>query len=178
MPLKNRDEFKKEVAAKLLTNCNHLEEDQTAHLIFLGGQLTSLIIGAQRQFFQELSEEINSYPSEQAFHLDYYPQAMNLLEQYLVTDRPYEIHTLNNGDLVANWAARKAMGQIRNAAASTSINRTAFTGEDLELPKAMRIETGKIRCNSFRFLPVHQQAWLLGKEELDILRVKCHEVKM
>ena len=106
---------------------------------------------------------------------------MNLLEQYLVTDRPYEIHTLNNGDLVANWAARMAMGQIRNAAASTSMNRTAFTGEDLELPKAMRIETGKIRFNSFRFLtnfPVHQQAWLLGKEELDILRVKCHEVKM
>ena len=67
----------------------------------------------------------------------------------MVTDDHYVIHVMNNGDVVANWAARKAFTQIRNAATNAVFNREVWKGGDLKFPKEMKITAEKIRCDSF-----------------------------
>ena len=177
-PTRDRNEFKKEVASRLLNNIQQLRENETAHSVFLCSQMATLIFGTQIQWFTEIFEELHAFPEEQSLNLEYYPEAEPMIKQYCLTDKHHRIHLLNNGDLVANHEAKRMMGKLCDMMVTGALAREAMLQSGIVMADCLKISQDKIKCGTFRFQPANQQPWLVGREIIDVLRVTVDKVAM
>ena len=150
-PTRNRDEFRLEVASKLLVNVRQLKENETAHSIFLCSQMAALISGIQRQWFTEIFEELNALQEERVLNLEYFAGAQDLIRQYTLTNNVHRIHVFANGDVVANNEAEKIVTKLRDMAAQGMLNTQAIAAgtrhselANIHLPAPLTFQADKV----------------------------------
>ncbi|KAI6653019.1 hypothetical protein LOD99_4096 [Oopsacas minuta] len=176
---RQRDEFKKEVAAKLLDNTINMIQAKMSHLIVLSSQLNNLISSIQKAYFKDIFEELNSLPEDAVLSVEYYPATADVVNIFMLTDNIQNVNIMEDGDILANSTTKHIMLKLRDMIAHNIVLKEQITGEIRNgIPDMMRLSTDKISCRTFRFLPVNQQCWLLGRDEIDVLRIDASEVKM
>ncbi|KAI6660765.1 hypothetical protein LOD99_10272 [Oopsacas minuta] len=86
---------------------------------------------------------------------------------------------MEDGDVLANATTKKIMSKLRDMVVHNIVLKEQVTGViNQGIPDMMRMNATKIRCSKFRFLPVNQQPWLLGQDEIDVLRINSSDLRM
>eukprot|EP00800_Vazella_pourtalesii_P001495 TRINITY_DN11355_c0_g1_i1.p1 TRINITY_DN11355_c0_g1~~TRINITY_DN11355_c0_g1_i1.p1 ORF type:complete len:800 (-),score=74.36 TRINITY_DN11355_c0_g1_i1:120-2519(-) len=185
-PTQCRDTFKKEVAAKLMTNYQFLQESEAAHLVSLGAQVQILLSKLIRGYFTAIIEEINSQPDNVKMTLDYYNDAKEIVDRFLLTDNQHDILFLPGAtedrdpcmDVLATRTSTKLMNKLRDMVAQANLTAGTAMNMAFDMDKRLRLLHEEIPMGTLRFSPAGEQPWLVTLEGIEPTKVTHDTVKM
>ena len=190
-PTQDRDQFKKDVAAKLKYNYASLIESEAAHLISLGAQLAQGISRIICEYFRMLFEDINSHPDNTTMALEYYEDAKKAVDAFLLTDNHHDImfmsgmrlgddgHTeIPTDDVLVTKSAKRLMGKLRDLQASGIIHADPQSQTPLAMSPKLKLVQGDIHFRDLRIAPAGKQPWLVGAGTIISDNLSHEDVKM